>query len=96
MHHAFFLQVTDGIYMAIGFGIANSILIEAPEGAIIIDTLESVEAAREALTALRKVTSSPIKAIIYTHGHPDHVMGASVSVYEMGSHLKYQNSNIKY
>ena len=77
----FYFQVTDGIYMAIGFGLANSILLEAPEGAIIIDTMESVEAARDVMAAFRKITSSPIKALIYTHGHPDHVFGASVSFF---------------
>lgn len=65
--------------MAVGFGIANSILVEAPEGAIIIDTMESVEAGRDVIAAFRKVTTSPIKAIIYTHCHHDHLNGASVS-----------------
>ena len=73
-------QVTHGVYFANGFSISNSILLEAPEGAIIIDTTESVEQGRNVLAAYRKFTTSPIKAIIYTQGNSDHVSGASVSI----------------
>lgn len=64
--------------MAIGFAIANSILLEAPEGLIIVDTTENVEAAREVLQEFRKISVKPIKAIIYTHYHIDHVAGTEV------------------
>lgn len=72
--------MTDGIYMAIGFGIANSILIEGPDGAIVVDVMESMETASEVMAAFRKVTSSPIRALIYTHNHHDHIYGAAVGL----------------
>lgn len=63
--------------MAIGFALANSILIKAPQGSIIIDTTESVDSAEKILDAFSKtVDVGNIKAIIYTHNHADHVMGA--------------------
>ena len=65
--------------MAIGYGLANSIMILAPDGAIIVDTLESMPPAREVYKAFRKVTKKPIKAIIYTHNHNDHIGGAKAS-----------------
>lgn len=40
------ITVAPGLHVAVGFGIANSILIEGDEGAIIVDTLESLDAAR--------------------------------------------------
>ncbi len=64
--------------MATGFAIANTILIEAPEGAIVVDVTESLQAAESTLQELRKVSKSPIKAIIYTHNHADHIFGAQV------------------
>lgn len=64
--------------MAIGFAIANSILLEAPEGLIVVDTTESAQAAREVLQEFRKVSNKPIKAIIYTHFHTDHTSGGGV------------------
>ena len=38
-------EVTDGVHVAIGYGLANSILIEGDGANIIVDTTESVEAA---------------------------------------------------
>ena len=73
------LQVTDGVYMAIGYGIANSMLIIAPDGAIIVDTTENVDRAREVMAAFREITYKPVKGIIYTHNHADHIWGAAVS-----------------
>ena len=74
--------------MAIGFALANSMLIEAPGGAIIVDVTESLESGREVYEAFRQVTKSPIKAIVYTHNHADHVFGAKV-------HTKQEKGNIK-
>lgn len=69
-------KVTDNIYMAIGFALANSILVKAPHGSIIIDTTESVDSAEKIVEAFSKtVDVGTIKAIIYTHNHADHVMG---------------------
>jgi len=72
------IEVTDGVHVAIGFGLANSILIEGDDGVIIVDTMESPAAAEAVKTEFDKVTSKPVKAIIYTHNHYDHVYGAKV------------------
>ena len=72
------IKVTDGVYVAIGYGLANSVLLEGTDGVIIVDTLESVEAAIPVKQAFDKITSKPVKAIIYTHYHSDHIGGAGV------------------
>ncbi|MBI3783575.1 MAG: MBL fold metallo-hydrolase [Deltaproteobacteria bacterium] len=64
------------VYCAVGWGLANMTMIDGTDGVIIVDTLESVDNAREALAALRRFSDKPVKAIIYTHNHYDHVMGA--------------------
>jgi alkyl sulfatase BDS1-like metallo-beta-lactamase superfamily hydrolase len=73
--------VTDSVYVAVGFALANSILIEGPEGLIIVDTTESRNAAREIYTEFRKVSPhKPVKAIVYTHNHFDHCLGTEVKM----------------
>ena len=67
----------NGIHVAIGFGIANSIMVEGDGGNIIIDTTDDVSQAKEVLSEFQKINQNPIKAIIYTHNHGDHVFGAS-------------------
>ena len=69
---------TKNIYVAIGFGLANSIMIEGKDGLIIVDTMESREVAANVLSEFRKLTQKPIMAIIYTHNHADHIFGAEV------------------
>ncbi|XP_064611515.1 linear primary-alkylsulfatase-like [Liolophura sinensis] len=76
------IQVTDGVYVAIGFALANVVMVEAPKGIIIVDVTESVEAAEEVRRAFRNITTKPVKAIIYTHSHADHVLGAKVFLAE--------------
>ena len=71
------IKVTEGIYVAVGFGLANSILIEGENGNIIVDCMESNEAANKVKTEFRKINEKPVRAIIYTHNHADHIFGAS-------------------
>ena len=71
-------KVTDGVYSAIGYGLANSIMICSEEGNIIIDTTESLTAAEEIKQEFDKISPQKTAAIIYTHGHTDHIRGASV------------------
>ncbi len=72
------IRVTDGVYVAVGFGLANSVLLVGDDGVVIVDTLESAEAAAAVKKAFEKITSKPVRAIIYTHYHSDHTQGARV------------------
>jgi alkyl sulfatase BDS1-like metallo-beta-lactamase superfamily hydrolase len=69
------IKVTDGVYVAVGFGIANSIMLEGDDGIIIVDVMETLESAQAVAAEFRKITDKPVKAIIYTHSHPDHIGG---------------------
>ena len=65
------------IHFAIGFGIANSIMVEGDGGNIIIDASDSVFEAEKIYSLFKEKSSSPIKAIIYTHNHGDHTFGTA-------------------
>ncbi|MTI00433.1 alkyl sulfatase dimerization domain-containing protein [Roseibium sp. RKSG952] len=76
-------EPAPGVYVAIGYGLANVVMIEAPDGLIMVDTLESIRAAEGLLpwvNDLRARTGKDITDIIYTHNHADHVFGAGVFV----------------
>ncbi len=75
-------KVTDNVYSAVGFGLANSTMIVGRDGVIIVDTMESVDAAKAALAEFRKITDKPVKAVIYTHNHTDHTNGVKAFVSE--------------
>jgi alkyl sulfatase BDS1-like metallo-beta-lactamase superfamily hydrolase len=89
-------KVAGNIFVAIGYGIANSIMIEGDEGVIIVDTMTTMEEAAEVLAEFGKITSKPIKAIIYTHSHPDHVFGAETFVAAAGRPEIYAHETTEY
>ncbi|ESO89741.1 hypothetical protein LOTGIDRAFT_234133 [Lottia gigantea] len=74
------IKVTPKIYCAIGYALANSIMIVGTDGVVIVDVTESVTSGKEVLKAFKKITKKPIKAIIYTHNHADHTFGASAFI----------------
>ncbi len=76
-------KVTDDIYVAMGYGLGNIIMIITNEGLVIIDSSDSQEIAAQVMTDFRKITDRPVRYLIYTHFHPDHTNG-SRSVYEEG------------
>ena len=71
-------KITDQVYLARGFALGSSVLVITPDGLVIVDTTESVEAAKKILAEFRKKSDLPIRYLIYTHGHLDHIQGASV------------------
>lgn len=69
--------VPNRVYQAWGYALANKTLVVGDDGLIIIEGLDSVEVTQEALADLLAAaeTDLPIKAVIYTHSHPDHFPG---------------------
>lgn len=82
------IKVTDGVYVAVGFGLANSILLEGEDGTVVVDTMESNETAREVKAAFAEITQKPIKALVFTHNHADHIFGSGVFAEGAGKGLK--------
>lgn len=72
------LEVADGVYVALGFGVSPSSMIVGSDGIIIVDTMIDTTSAARAFAEFREITDKPVKGIIFTHGHGDHVGGAAV------------------
>ena len=72
------ITVTDGVHVAVGYALANSILIEGENTNIIIDTTGTEETAREVKALFDAINPNPVESIIYTHNHADHTYGATV------------------
>lgn len=71
-------KLADNVYMAFGYAASNVYMIIGDDGLIIVDTSETTAAAANILAEFRKITDLPVKTIILTHSHRDHVSGASV------------------
>ena len=72
------IRIADGVYVAVGYSASNVILIQGTSGSIIVDTATDPVAARAIRTAFGDRLRAPVRAIIYTHSHPDHTGGARV------------------
>ena len=75
-------EVRPGVWCMVGNGLSNQTFIDAPDGVIAIDTGESTEEMREAISELRRVCDRPIVAVMYTHFH---YVGGTEAVFETGA-----------
>lgn len=75
------LKLAEGVYLArrtepAGLTTnANSVFIINEEDVIVVDATLTPGTAREELAALRKLTDKPVRYVVNTHWHDDHIMG---------------------
>lgn len=65
-------RIGDNVYSAVGWNLGNVVMIEGDDGIIIVDTGSNLNGGRAALKALRAYSKKPVRAVVYTHFHPDH------------------------
>ncbi len=58
--------------------ISNAAFVVTPAGVVVIDALGSPVLAQELLAAVRRVTPLPVRHVIVTHYHADHIYGLQV------------------
>ncbi|MEE8586043.1 MAG: MBL fold metallo-hydrolase, partial [Acidobacteriota bacterium] len=69
-------QLTADVYL-FRFGFHSNIFVVTPEGVVATDPIGTV-AARLCLEEIRKVTDQPVRYVIYSHDHTDHIAGGAV------------------
>ncbi|MEJ6002229.1 MBL fold metallo-hydrolase [Paucibacter sp. AS307] len=55
--------------------ISNAAFVVTPEGVLVVDALGSPALAQELVQEIRRITPAPIKYVVLSHYHADHVYG---------------------
>jgi len=75
-------KIGDGVWAAIvndeGKAGGNAGFVIGEDGVVVIDTFQDPEPAADLLAAIRKITNLPIRFVVNTHYHLDHVNGNDV------------------
>jgi alkyl sulfatase BDS1-like metallo-beta-lactamase superfamily hydrolase len=69
------IRVADGIHLVSGTGNAYRVL--TPEGSVVVDTGLGIEAERHR-ALLRAAGEAPVRVLVLTHAHADHIGGAAL------------------
>ena len=67
-------KVTDNVYI-FRYGNHQSMFIVTPAGVIATDPISERRPAKPYIDAIQAVTKAPIKYVIYSHSHFDHIAG---------------------
>ncbi|MEW6114820.1 MAG: alkyl/aryl-sulfatase, partial [Thermodesulfobacteriota bacterium] len=76
------VKVSDRVFCAVDYALANMIMVETADSVVIIDTTESLTVAQTVMAEFRKISPKPVKAVIYTHNHADHFRGTKACFQE--------------
>ncbi|WP_336697767.1 alkyl sulfatase dimerization domain-containing protein [Curtobacterium sp. USHLN213] len=72
-----YMPVAGRVYTAVGYQLCSPTMVVGDDGLIIIDPGFNDGAASEVMTDFRKFSDLPVRAVVYTHRHPDHAFAIS-------------------
>jgi len=74
-------RIADGVWAAIatpgGFAVCNMGIIDLGKDVVLFDSGANPDAARDLAAAAQRLTGRAPTKLVYSHGHPDHVFGAT-------------------
>lgn len=85
------VKVADGVYAAVGRGgvASNGAFIVNKDDVLVVDTHYRPSWARDLIAEIRKITDKPVRYVVNTHWHNDHVQGNQAYVSVFGGGVEY-------
>ena len=73
-------QLAPGVWAAVlrqkgPFAVTNSLIVVSDDGVLVVDTQQSTPAVQEIIAKIREITDRPVRWVVNTHEHLDHVGG---------------------
>jgi glyoxylase-like metal-dependent hydrolase (beta-lactamase superfamily II) len=87
-----YTQLAPGVWAAVlhqkgPFAITNSLIVISDDGVLVVDTQQSARAAQEIIAKIRELTDRPVRWVVNTHEHLDHVGGNDAYRQAFGARL---------
>ena len=82
-------KISDNLYL-FSQGGARNIFIVTDEGVIVTDPMNAA-AAKTLRTEISKITDAPVKYVVYSHEHWDHILGGSIFKQEGAKFISHFN-----
>jgi glyoxylase-like metal-dependent hydrolase (beta-lactamase superfamily II) len=73
-----FEKIADGVYYASGGVGSNNVVVVNDDDVLIVDTGTTPQAARNFLADIKTLTNKPVRYVVNTHFHYDHVDGNQI------------------
>ncbi|HQS56992.1 MAG: MBL fold metallo-hydrolase [Gallionellales bacterium 35-53-114] len=94
--HAYYVQGEAGLASSANEGfMSNAAFVVTDEGVVVFDTLGTAVLGQKLVEAIRQVTDKPIKRVIVSHYHADHIYGLQV-FQDMGAEIWAHKSGQDY